>query len=70
MKFKNKTTMLNMPSKKKCLFLVEYSDKTLLRNTISFEMGYLSNFDWRPKSTFAEDMSTMNIKASTTLLKR
>jgi hypothetical protein len=54
MKLKDKTTMLDMPSKKKWLFLAEYSDKTLLRNTISFEMGYLSNLDWTPKSTFAE----------------
>jgi hypothetical protein len=26
----------------------------MLRNTISFEMGYLSNLDWTPRSTFAE----------------
>jgi spore coat protein CotH len=54
MKLKDKSTMLDMPSKKKWLFLAEYSDKTMLRNTISFEMGYLSNLDWTPKSTFAE----------------
>ena len=54
MKFKNKSMMLDMPSKKKWLFLAEYSDKTMLRNTISFEMGYLSNLEWTPKSTFAE----------------
>jgi spore coat protein CotH len=46
--------MLNMPSKKKWLFLAEYSDKTMLRNTMSFEMGYLSNLEWTPKSSFAE----------------
>lgn len=54
MKLEDKSTMLGMPSKKKWLFLAEYSDKTMLRNTISFEMGYLSNLEWTPKSTFAE----------------
>jgi hypothetical protein len=43
-----------MPEKKKWLFLAEYSDKTMLRNTVAFEMGYLSNLDWTPKSQFAE----------------
>jgi len=54
MKLEKKSTMLNMPSKKKWLFLAEYSDKTMLRNTMSFEMGYLSNLEWTPKSSFAE----------------
>jgi spore coat protein CotH len=54
MKLDDKSTFLDMPSKKKWLFLAEYSDKTMLRNTMSFEMGYLSNLDWTPKSTFAE----------------
>jgi hypothetical protein len=54
MKLDDKSTFLDMPSKKKWLFLAEYSDKSLLRNTISFEMGYLSNLDWTPKSSFAE----------------
>jgi spore coat protein CotH len=54
MKLDDKYTFLDMPSKKKWLFLAEYSDKTMLRNTISFEMGYLSNLEWTPKSSFAE----------------
>jgi spore coat protein CotH len=54
MKLDDKSTFLDMPSKKKWLFLAEYSDKTMLRNTISFEMGYLSNLEWTPKSSFAE----------------
>jgi spore coat protein CotH len=54
MKLDDKSTFLDMPSKKKWLFLAEYSDKTMLRNTITFEMGYLSNLEWTPKSTFAE----------------
>jgi len=43
-----------MPEDKKWLFLAEYSDKTMLRNTIAFEMGYISHLDWTPKSSFAE----------------
>lgn len=54
MKLEDSSTFLDMPQKKRWLFLAEYSDKTLLRNTISFEMGYLSMLDWTPRSTFAE----------------
>lgn len=54
MKLSDKESVFGMPEAKKWLFLAEYSDKTMLRNTISFEMGYLSSLDWTPKSTFAE----------------
>jgi hypothetical protein len=54
MKFDDKTEFLGMPADKKWLFLAEYSDKTLLRNTIAFEMGYISHLDWTPASAFAE----------------
>jgi hypothetical protein len=54
MKLQDSSIFLDMPKKKRWLFLAEYSDKTLLRNTISFEMGYLSMLDWTPRSTFAE----------------
>ncbi|WP_019027370.1 CotH kinase family protein [Colwellia piezophila] len=54
MKLSDKAEFLGMPAKKKWLFLAEYSDKTLLRNTITFEMGYISQLDWTPRSTFAE----------------
>jgi len=54
MKFDDKTSMLNMADEKKWIFLAEYSDKTMLRNTIAFELGYISKLDWTPKSTFAE----------------
>lgn len=54
LKFDDKTEMLGMAKDKKWLFLAEYSDKTMLRNTIAFEMGYISNLDWTPLSTFAE----------------
>lgn len=54
MKLNDKESVFGMPRAKKWLFLAEYSDKTMLRNTIAFEMGYLSTLDWTPKSTFAE----------------
>jgi hypothetical protein len=54
MKFSSKKEFLGMPEDKKWLFLAEYSDKTLLRNTTVFEMGYISNLDWTPQSEFAE----------------
>jgi len=54
MKLRDKSAFLGMPENKKWLFLAEYSDKTMIRNTMSFEMGYISNLDWTPESTFAE----------------
>lgn len=54
MKLDDKSSFLGMPEDKKWLFLAEYSDKTMLRNTIAFELGYISNLDWTPKGEFAE----------------
>lgn len=54
MKLEDKAEFLGMPEDKKWLFLAEYSDKTMLRNTIAFEMGYMSNLAWTPEGEFAE----------------
>jgi len=54
LKFSEKTEMLGMPKDKKWIFLAEFSDKTLIRNKIAFEMGYLSQLDWTPQSVFTE----------------
>jgi len=54
LKLSDEHEFLDMPSEKKWLFLAEYSDKTMMRNSIAFEMGYLSNLDWTPESNFAE----------------
>ena len=54
MKLAEKSAFLGMPEDKKWLFLAEYSDKTMLRNTIAFELGYMSNLDWTPAGEFAE----------------
>ena len=53
-KFEEKTEILGMPKDKRWVFLAEYSDKTMIRNKVAFEMGYISNLDWTPQSTFAE----------------
>ena len=53
-KFSSKTKLLDMPEDKKWVLLAEYSDKTLLRNKIAFEMGYISKLNWTPKCEFAE----------------
>ncbi|WP_371195223.1 CotH kinase family protein [Glaciecola sp. SC05] len=54
MKLTDKSEILGMPSDKKWLFIAEYSDKTMLRNKIAFELGYMSKLSWTPKSEFAE----------------
>ncbi len=54
MKLSDKSEFLGMPLDKKWLFLAEYSDKTMLRNTIAFEMGKLSTLDYTPQGRFAE----------------
>ena len=54
LKFENKTEVLGMPKDKKWIFLAEHSDKTLLRNSLAFEMGNISNLDWTPQSVFTE----------------
>ena len=54
MKFGEKTELFGMPKDKKWILLAEHSDKTLIRNKIAFEMGYLSDLDWTPQSVFSE----------------
>lgn len=54
LKFSEESEFLSMPQEKKWIFLSEYSDKTMMRNKIAFEMGYLSNLDWTPQSHFSE----------------
>ncbi|MDG1849500.1 MAG: CotH kinase family protein, partial [Flavobacteriales bacterium] len=54
MKLAEKAAFLDMPKDKKWIFLAEYSDKTMLRNTMALEMGYTSSLDWTPEGEFAE----------------
>lgn len=54
LKFDDKTDILGMPEAKKWIFLAEYSDKSLIRTRLAFEMGYVSNLDWTPRCEYAE----------------
>lgn len=54
LKFENKTEFLGMPAGKRWIFLADHSDKTLMRNRLAFELGYLSNLDWTPNCVYAE----------------
>ena len=53
-KFDDKYSLFEMPDDKKWLMLANYSDKTMLRNAIAFELGYMSNLDWTPAFHFAD----------------
>ena len=50
MKLSESSEFLSMLDNRKWLFLAEYSDKTMLRNRVAFELGYLSNLDWSRRS--------------------
>ncbi|ARV15184.1 CotH kinase family protein [Polaribacter sp. SA4-12] len=54
LKFGDKTPMLGMEEDKKWLFLAEYSDKSLMRNKISLDLGAMSNLEYTPKAEYAE----------------
>ena len=53
-KLEEKHNLFNFPEDKKWLMLANYSDKTMLRNALAFELGYLSKLDWTPNYHFAE----------------
>ncbi len=53
-KFDVKTEVLNIPKDKKWVLLAELSDKSLIRNKISREMGDISRFDYVPKAEYVE----------------
>jgi hypothetical protein len=54
LKLESKRSLFGMSSDKKWLFLAEYSDKTLIRNRLAFELGRLSTLRWTPSGHFAE----------------
>lgn len=53
-KFDNKENVLGMPKDKKWILLANYSDKTMLRNELAFELSRFSDLDWTPESCFVE----------------
>ena len=53
-KFDEKFSLFNLPEDKKWITLANYSDKTMLRNALAFELGYMSVLEWTPEFHFAE----------------
>lgn len=53
-KLKNDLKVLGMPENKHWVLLANYSDKTLLRNHIAFEISKQLNFAYTPRSEFVE----------------
>lgn len=53
-RFDNDTSILNLSPSQRWIFLAEYGDKTMLRNKLAFELGYISDLTWTSKSQFAE----------------
>jgi len=54
LKFNEKSEVLGMPEDNKWIFLAEHSDKTLMRNSLAFEMGYISKLEWTPAHHYSE----------------
>lgn len=53
-RFDNKESVLGMPKDKKWILLANYSDKTMLRNELAFDLSRFSDLDWTPESRFVE----------------
>lgn len=48
------TSLLGMPASKHWVLLANYSDKTLLRNDLTFELGRMVGMAWTPRSRFVD----------------
>lgn len=53
-KFDSKESVLGMPEDKKWILLANYTDKTMLRNEVAFDLSRFSDLDWTPESRFVE----------------
>lgn len=53
-KFNNKQSMLGLPAAKNWVLLANYSDKSLLRNAVAFDMGHQFGADFTPHYRFVE----------------
>ncbi len=52
--FDKKTPFLGMPAAKKWILLANYRDRTLMRNSIAFEIANRTQLVWTPSGMFAE----------------
>ncbi len=54
-KLSEKQEVLGMPKQKNWAFLANYRDRTLLRNDVTFQLGYMAdNLEWTPKCQYVE----------------
>lgn len=53
-KLRTKSALLGMPAHKDWALLANYSDKTLMRNRVAFELGSRFGMAWTPRSRFVE----------------
>lgn len=51
-KFDHKVSVLGMPPDEKWILLANYSDKTMIRNELAFQLSKMSNLDWTPESRY------------------
>ena len=56
LKFEDKESVLSLPADRRWILLANYSDKTLLRNELVFNMSRFSSLDWTPESRYVELM--------------
>jgi len=54
LKFSEKVELLGMPQNKRWVLLANWMDRTLLRNTVSFEIARKTNIDWIPRGQFVD----------------
>ncbi|MEM1328417.1 MAG: CotH kinase family protein [Bacteroidota bacterium] len=47
-RFEDKTSVLDQPEDRRWILLTNYSDKTMLRNTLAFQLGQMSDLVWTP----------------------
>ena len=53
-RFENAENVLGMPEGKKWILLANFSDKTMLRNEVAFNLSRSSGLDWTPESRYLE----------------
>lgn len=54
LKLNGKASLLGMPSSRDWVLLANYSDKTLLRNSIAMDLGESMGMPWTPRGAFVE----------------
>ncbi|MEM9546985.1 MAG: CotH kinase family protein [Bacteroidota bacterium] len=53
-RFDERVEMLGMPEGKRWILLANYTDKTMLRNEVGFNLSRMSQMEWTPQSKFIE----------------